>query len=72
WLYIETHDVNKVAALASGVFWLVIPSLVFFISLPLLLKQGVNFYFSMGLSIAITATCYWLMICILPLFGIKL
>jgi hypothetical protein len=72
WLYIETHDVSKVAALANGVFWLVIPSLAFFISLPALLKLGLNFYLSMGLSIAISAACYWLMVYILPLFGIKL
>ncbi len=52
WLYIDTKDVTKVSELASNVFWLVIPSLAFFISLPLLLKRGLDFYLSMGLYFA--------------------
>ena len=40
WLYIDTKDVEKVSDLANSIFWLVIPSLAFFISLPLLLKKG--------------------------------
>jgi hypothetical protein len=64
WLYVDTRDVDKVASLASGIFWLVLPSLALFISLPLLLKQGLNFYLSMGLSVLITIACYWLMVTI--------
>ena len=72
WLYIDTNDAGKVSALATGVFWLVIPSLALFVSLPLLLKQGVNFYLSLGISIAITIICYFLMITVLNHYGIKL
>jgi uncharacterized membrane protein (GlpM family) len=72
WLYVDTKDVGKVAALASGIFWLVIPSLVFFISLPLFLKKGIGFYVSMGSSIALTAGCYFVMIAVLARYGIKL
>lgn len=72
WLYIDTKDVARVAGLASGIFWLVLPSLALFISLPLLLKQGVNFYLSMTLSILITVICYWLMVNILDQVGIEL
>lgn len=72
WLYIDTKDVGKVAELATSVFWLVIPSLVFFISLPILLKKGLNFYLSIGLSMSMTAGCYFLMITLLTRFGIKL
>jgi len=61
-----------VSDLASSIFWLVIPSLAFFISLPLLLKKGVSFYLSMGLSMAVTAGVYFIMITILMRFGIKL
>jgi len=71
WLYIDTKDVGKVAELANSVFWLVIPSLFFFISLPLLLKAGLNFYLSMGLSMSTTAGCYFLMIAVLARVGIK-
>jgi len=72
WLYIDTKDVGNVADLASNIFWLVIPSLVFFISLPVLLKKGVVFYLSMGLSKTVTAGCYFIMITLLRRHGIKL
>lgn len=72
WLYVDTGDTSRVGELATSVFWLVIPSLALFISLPLLLKQGVNFYLSMSLSIALTVLCYWLMITVLGHYGIKL
>jgi hypothetical protein len=72
WLYIDTEDVTKVSDLATSVSWLVIPSLIFFISLPILLKNGLNFYLSMGLSMSVTAGCYFLMITILTRYDIKL
>ena len=72
WLYVDTKDVTKVSELATSVFWLVIPSLALFISLPLLLKQGMNFYLSMGIAITITVICYGLMVVILNQFGVKL
>jgi len=72
WLYIDTKDVAKVSDLATGIFWLVIPSLAFFVSLPILLKNGVNFYLSLGLSMSVTAGCYFFMTQILMRYGIKL
>ncbi len=72
WLYIDTKDVSKVSDFASNVFWLVIPSLFFFISLAILLKKGVGFYPSMGLSMSVTAGCYFLMTTLLTRYGIKL
>lgn len=72
WLYIDTRDIERISGLASGIFWLVLPSLALFISLPLLLKQGINFYLSMTLSILITVVCYWLMVTILDHAGIEL
>jgi len=72
WLYIDTKDAARVSALSTGVFWLVLPSLALFVVLPLLLKHGVNFYLGMGISIAVTAVCYFLMVAILNLLGVKL
>lgn len=72
WLYIDTHDVQKVAALTTSIFWLVLPSLAFFIALPVLLKKGLDFYLSMGIAVIITAGCYVLMLMILARYGIKL
>lgn len=72
WLYVDTKDVERISSLSGSIFWLVLPSLVLFVVLPLLLKAGVNFYFSMGVSIAATAVCYWLLVTMLSHFGVKL
>lgn len=72
WLYIDTKDAEKVSALSTSVFWLVLPSLVLFVALPMLLKQGLNFYLSISISIAITIMCYWFLVSALNQFGIKL
>ena len=72
WLYIDTGDTEKVGKLSFQVFWLVLPSLALFIVLPLLLRQGMNFYLSLGLSIAVTVVCYGIMLLILRQFGIRM
>lgn len=72
WLYVDTRDSAKVAALSGSIFWLVLPSLALFVVLPVLLKAGVNFYLSMAIGIAATVFCYWLVVTYLPQLGIKL
>ena len=72
WLYIDTKDVTKVGNLSVSIFWLVLPSLALFVALPILLKQGLNFYISIGISIMVTIGCYWLIITVLNYYGIKL
>ncbi len=71
WLYIDTKSVIQVSNLASNVFWLVLPSLVLFLTLPLLLKQGLNFYLALGIAIGVTAGCYFLMVSALGYFGVR-
>ena len=72
WLYVDTKDISKVSTLSMSVFWLVLPSLVLFVTLPLLLKQNIDFYISISISIFVTILCYWIMISVLDHFGIKL
>ena len=72
WLYVETKDSAGVAALSSSIFWLVLPSLALFVALPLLLKAGVNFYLSMLLGVIATVLAYWMLLAVLPRFGIHL
>ncbi len=72
WLYVDTRDSARVAALSGSIFWLVLPSLALFVVLPVLLKAGVNFYLSMAIGIAATVFCYWLVVTYLPQLGIKL
>ena len=72
WLYLDTGDVHKVATLSSSIFWLVLPSLLLFVLLPLLLRNGLGFWFSLATSIAATALAYLSMIKLLGMFGIRL
>ncbi len=58
WLYLDTGDTERVAALANDIFWLVIPSLALFIALPLMLRAGWNFWFSLGSGVVLTAAAY--------------
>jgi len=69
WLYVDTHDAGKVAMLARSIFWLVLPSLVFFISLPALLAQGINFWISLASSLFLMTGCYLLTIYLLKYTG---
>ncbi len=71
WLYIDTKNPAKVAELSMDIFWLVLPSLVLFISLPILLKLRINFYFALTLGCLLTTAAYGCMILILKHYGIK-
>jgi hypothetical protein len=72
WLYAETKDTAKISALSYDIFWLVMPSLSFFMALPLLLKYGLNFWLSLLIALAIMILLYYLMIFILGKFNIQL
>ncbi len=72
WLYMEGAEPLRIAELSSQIFWLVLPSLVLFLLLPLLLKQSLGFWLSLGISVAATATCYLAMVPVLRKFGVQL
>lgn len=72
WLYAETGDRDKIATLSTGIFWLVLPSLVLFVALPQLLTRGVEFYASLAISGALTVAAYGLMSLLLSRFGIAI
>ena len=71
WLYIDTGSTEKVADLSKSVFWLVLPSLPFFLMLPFLLKKGWGFYSSLGLSTAVMIGLYYGMMVLLSKSGIE-
>lgn len=58
WLHLETRDPVLIASLAQNIFWLVLPSLVLFVLLPLLLKAGWSFWPSLALSSFCTMAAY--------------
>jgi len=72
WLYIDTRDTGQIIKFSYSVFWLVIPSLVLFVTLPAFLKQEISFYMSLCLSIIITIVSYFIMVTILKKFEINL
>ncbi|MCU7495355.1 MAG: DUF3147 family protein [Ignavibacteria bacterium] len=71
WLYTDTGDKTKVAELSLGIFWLVIPSLSMFITLPLLLKKT-GFYPALAVSAILMILFYFLMMFILHKLGIRI
>ena len=73
WLYRDTGDTAKIAAFSRSVFWLVLPSLVLFISLPpLLLRWHFSFPAALLIAGAATVLAYLLMVCILGWFDIHI
>ena len=72
WLWRDTHESGKIAALSTSIFWLVLPSLVLFVVLPVLLKRGVAFWPSLGVSVVAMLASYGAMVFGLGRFGIKL
>ena len=70
WLYVDTHDVQTISEYSMGIFWLVIPSLIFFLALPLLLKNGFSFWLSLPIASLITAATYGVYMFALSKIGI--
>jgi hypothetical protein len=71
WLHFETGDAAKIAALSASIFWLVLPSLAFFVVLPVALRAGWPFWPSLICAIGVTVACYGVMIVTLQKFGLK-
>jgi len=72
WLYLDTGNSDKVAVLSNTIFWLILPSLILFITLPILLRQGIEFWLSLGIASIATGLAYFGMVKLLGLFSISL
>ncbi len=72
WLYFETGDTQKIASLSLNIFWLVLPSLVLFVALNLLLREGYRFFPALLFSCAVTVSCYLIALAILKWAGVRL
>ncbi|HEX3036464.1 MAG TPA: DUF3147 family protein [Thermodesulfobacteriota bacterium] len=58
WLYVDTRNSKHVADLSIGIFWLVLPTLCFFLVLPWFLRHQFNFWLSMLVSCIIMIALY--------------
>lgn len=72
WLYVETKDTARVASMTGGIFWAVLPSLLFFLVLPALLKRGWGYWPALGAACAATAAGYAVYAAAMRRFGVVL
>jgi len=72
WLYWDTKDAQKIIDLSYNTIIMVIPSFVFFIILPLMLKLKQSFSISLFASILSTSIAYFIFIFFLKKFGVTI
>lgn len=73
WMYHDTRDVNQISSFSLGVFWYVLPSLIFFVLLPVLLRTThLPFYLAFVLSAVATIAGFFILKAIVARFGIQL
>jgi len=57
-LWFDERDVERVSSLSWSILWIVLPSVVLFVALPLLLKVGMPFWGALVAACAIMAGAY--------------
>lgn len=57
WLYRDTREPAEISALSWSILWVIVPSLVFFVVLPLALRTT-NFWIALLLACTATALSY--------------
>jgi ABC-type dipeptide/oligopeptide/nickel transport system permease subunit len=70
WLYIDGSTSKQIADFSNQIFWLVLPSLVLFLVLTQLLKQGLGFWLGLGLSVLASIISYLALLPLLRRFGV--
>jgi hypothetical protein len=72
WLWREKPDAANMAAHAQATFWYVLPSLPMFLVIPLLLRRGVPFWWTLGAGCLLTIVLYLAMTWLAPRIGLRL
>ena len=72
WLWRDTGDSARIAALSESTFWYVLPTLPMFLVLPALLRHGVDFWLALIACCAMTVVLYLLTVWVLAKFGVTL
>ncbi len=72
WLYYDTHDTGKIIELCHGIFWMVIPSLAFFVLLPVILKSGVKFWWALMVASIATSIVYSIFVFFIRKIGVNM
>ena len=71
WLYWDTKDTQKVIELSYSTIVMSLPSFIFFIILPILLKLKQNFVLSLLISVISTAIAYAIFMFFIKKFNIN-
>jgi uncharacterized membrane protein (GlpM family) len=72
WLYRDTRSVQQVRELSNAIFWMVAPSLVFFVTLSVLLRNHLGFWASVMAATLVMIATYTVYLKALAGFGIRL
>jgi hypothetical protein len=72
WLYRDTGDALQTAQLAQNIFWLVLPSLLFFVVFPMGVKAGWGFWPAMAAGSAATVVAYGAVVAVDKSFDLRL
>ena len=70
WMNHEGQSATEIAGFAKDIVWLIIPSLLMFIVMPLMIERGWEFYPALGAGLASTILGYFLMIQIMDKYGL--
>ena len=71
WLYMENQPQAKLANHAKYTFWYVLPTLPMFLVFPILLPRF-GCWWTLGICIVLTVTCFGLFALTLRRFGVEL
>lgn len=71
WLHVEQAPETKIAEQAWYTFWYVLPTLPMFLAFPYLLPKF-GFWPSIGLCVALTLICFFVLSQLLSQFGVEL
>ena len=72
WLWRDTGDTERIAALSTSAFWFFLPSMPLFLVLPLMLRAGIGFWPAFGLAVGLTLALSGGMFALAPRVGLRL
>lgn len=72
WLWRDTGDTERIAALSQSTFWFFLPSMPLFVVLPLMLRAGWGFWPALGVAVLMTLALYAAMFALAPRLGVRL
>ena len=58
WLHRDTGEKDDIVDLSYSILWVIVPSLVFFVVLPVALRGGISFWPALLLACATTGMAY--------------